>query len=74
MLILYSKPGCHLCERAHAVLEQSGVTFEERSIQENAELEALYGIDIPVLAKADGTVLLKGVFNESRVAAALLRV
>ena len=71
MLILYSRPGCHLCEIAHRVLERSGLVFEERSIAGDAQLEALYGLDVPVLATSDGRVLIKGVFNEARVAAAI---
>lgn len=69
MLILYSRPGCHLCEIAKERLERAGIAFVEQSIDGNPKLEDAYGWDIPVLTDATGRVLLKGVFNDSRIAA-----
>jgi len=59
-LILIGKPGCHLCDDARdlvgSVVAKLGgdaaaptITFEERSILDDAELSALYLEDIPVL-------------------------
>jgi Glutaredoxin-like domain (DUF836) len=72
MLILYSRPGCHLCEIAKQRLEQAEITFQEQNINGDAKLEDAYGWDIPVLTDESGRVLLKGVFNESRIAALVL--
>ncbi len=72
MLILYSRPGCHLCEIAKGRLERAGIAFQERNINDDAKLEEAYGWDIPVLTDESGRVLLKGVFNKSRIAALVL--
>ncbi len=58
-VILYSKPGCHLCEDARRVLEQvqkqQPFHLEEVNIQDDPTLLAEYGEQIPV-------VLLNGTF------------
>ena len=46
---LYYSEGCHLCERARAVLGESGAPFEEVDITGNAELEARYREWLPVV-------------------------
>ncbi|MEU8003365.1 glutaredoxin family protein [Catellatospora sp. NPDC049111] len=48
-LTLYTRPGCHLCEDAVAVLERIGEPFEEVDISGDRELEAEYGDRIPVI-------------------------
>ena len=49
---LYSRPGCHLCDDARAVIERVaddlGVGWEERSIDDDPELQRAYGEQIPV--------------------------
>ncbi|WP_019009507.1 glutaredoxin family protein [Deinococcus aquatilis] len=65
-LTLYSRPGCHLCEQAHAHLLALEYRFTEVDITGNPELEHLYGQDIPVLA-AGKRVLIKGVFSKGRL-------
>jgi hypothetical protein len=72
MLTLYSRPGCHLCEIAKQRLERAEIAFQERDINGDAALEDMYGWDIPVLTDESGRVLLKGVFNESRIATLVL--
>ena len=50
---LYTRPGCHLCDEAKAaiapLLSEVGATLREVSIDGDAELEARYGWDIPVI-------------------------
>ena len=52
---LYSKPGCHLCDDMKAVVRRvmqaapMPIALEEFDISRDAKLEALYGIEIPVL-------------------------
>ncbi len=49
---LYSKPGCHLCDDARAVIERVcadlGESYVELSILEDPELLRRYGEEIPV--------------------------
>jgi len=50
---IYSRPGCHLCDQARAVIEEFRGKFpmELRTInvETNADLETRYGMDIPVV-------------------------
>ena len=46
---LYSRPGCHLCDRARDVLKAAGIAFEEVDITTDPALEAEYGVLIPVV-------------------------
>jgi hypothetical protein len=52
-LTIYSRPGCHLCDEMKAVVKQVArtipLTLEETDISGDAALEALYGLEIPVL-------------------------
>lgn len=49
---LYSRPGCHLCEDARAVIErvcaELGEEYVEISIDDDPALRARYGEEIPV--------------------------
>ena len=49
---LYSRPGCHLCETARAVIEQVcadlGEEYVELSIDDDPELQSRFGEEIPV--------------------------
>ncbi|VFQ64938.1 unnamed protein product [Cuscuta campestris] len=62
-LIMYSKPGCCLCdglkEKIHAAisLSESAFDLEVRDITTNSQWEKAYQFEIPVLAKLrpDGT-------------------
>jgi len=61
-LIIYSRPGCHLCDVMKAVVERVGqtvaVSLEEIDISRDPELESRYGLEIPVLM-IDGTKVAK---------------
>jgi glutaredoxin len=46
---LYHAEGCHLCERARAVLEASGEPYDEVDITGVPELEAAYREWLPVV-------------------------
>lgn len=52
-VIIYSRPGCHLCEEAKKVIEASGYrgeyTLEEINIESDAELLRRYRYDVPVI-------------------------
>ncbi len=64
--MLYSRSGCHLCEDAEAALAALGVAFERLDISGDAELERLYGWDVPVLIRG-GAVIAKGVLSAARL-------
>jgi thiol-disulfide isomerase/thioredoxin len=55
VLTLYSRPGCHLCDEMKAVVQRAAhavdasITVEEIDISTDPELEARYGLEIPVL-------------------------
>ncbi len=49
---LYSKPGCHLCDDARAVIERVcadlGTSYDEVDINTSPDLVRQYGEEIPV--------------------------
>jgi glutaredoxin len=51
-VVLYSKPGCHLCDDARAVIaavcDELGESFDEVDITTSDELVRAYGEQIPV--------------------------
>lgn len=51
-VVLYSKPGCHLCDDARVTIEavcaELGVGFAEVDITSSPDLMAAYGEQIPV--------------------------
>ena len=53
-VIVYSRPGCHLCDEAKAEIEHAGCseqfTLEEINIESDPELLRKYKYDIPVIA------------------------
>ena len=52
-VIIYSRPGCHLCDEAKAVIQNAGCsehfTLEEINIESDDELLRKYKYDIPVV-------------------------
>lgn len=53
VVTLYTRPGCHLCEEAKALiapmLGEFGATLREVNIDEDAVLREQYGLDVPVI-------------------------
>jgi len=51
-VLLYSKPGCHLCDEARAVITavcaELGESYDEIDITTSADLQARFGEEIPV--------------------------
>ncbi|MGI8728717.1 MAG: glutaredoxin family protein [Solirubrobacteraceae bacterium] len=72
-LILYGRPGCHLCEDARAVLRRVGEPFSEVDIETDDELHAAYLVRIPVVA-LDGVELFEHFVEESALRGNLDRV
>jgi len=48
-LVLYSRPGCHLCDDARSALERVGHPFAEVDITTDDALHACYIERIPVV-------------------------
>ena len=52
-ITLYTRPGCHLCEEAKAVIQpilgEFGAALRELDINQDAALQQRYGTDIPVI-------------------------
>ena len=52
-VIVYSRPGCHLCDEAKQVIQTAGCddrfTLEEVNIESDCELLRKYQYDIPVV-------------------------
>jgi len=59
---LYTRDGCHLCERARQVLEKAGVDVSEVDIAGDSELESRYGNTIPVVV-IDGKERFRGIVD-----------
>ena len=57
-VIIYSRPGCHLCDEAKAAIQNAGCSdrfsLDEVNIESDDELLRKYKYDIPVIA-IDGT-------------------
>jgi glutaredoxin len=70
-LILYGRPGCHLCDDARAALERVGHPFEEVDIEADDALLARYMERIPVVA-LDGTELYDFFVDEADLRARLV--
>ncbi len=73
---LYTRPGCHLCDDARAVVAavctDLGESYDEVDITTSAELERRYGEEIPVTL-VDGAQHDYWRVDAARLAAALRR-
>jgi glutaredoxin len=71
---MYSRPGCHLCDQARAVIAAVGerlpFTFEEVDVSSDDALELEYGVRIPVVA-VDGRELFEIAVDPQELAAEL---
>ena len=54
-LILYVKPGCHLCDEARLAITHTGarIELEARDITRDPNLMSRYGLRIPLLQRPD---------------------
>ena len=52
-IVLVGRPGCHLCDTARDVVARvaadTGTAWDERSVDEDADLHARYAEQIPVV-------------------------
>ena len=72
-LTIYSRPGCHLCDEMKAIVHRVAdaakppVAVEEIDISTDPDLEARYGLEIPVLL-VDGKKAAKYRITEEALA------
>jgi glutaredoxin len=70
-VVLYSRPGCHLCDVAREAIlsqrERLGFEFDEVDIETDEELELEYGIRIPVV-DVDGEEAFEITVDAARLA------
>ena len=52
-VIIYTRPGCHLCDEAKAAINASGCrgefSLEEINVDDDEGLRGRYGYDVPVI-------------------------
>lgn len=68
---LYTRDGCHLCERAHELLMRHGIDVTLVDIDRDPELLARYNEWVPVVM-IDGQERFRGIVDE-RLLRRLLR-
>lgn len=69
-LILFQRDHCHLCDQALAVMaEARAPDFESVFIEDAAELEARYGLRVPVLRDDERDIELDWPFDAAAVRA-----
>jgi glutaredoxin len=67
---LFSRPGCHLCDDARAVLDAVGEPYDEVNIEDDDGLHRRYLERIPVVA-VDGDEAFEFFVEESALRARL---
>ncbi len=73
---IYSRPGCHLCDdmkdavRRIAQTSDERIAIEEIDVSGDSELEARYGVEVPVLL-VDGRKVAKYRITEDALRRAL---
>jgi hypothetical protein len=77
-LTMYSRPGCHLCDEMKTAVRRvagsltASITIEEIDISTDPDLEARYGLEIPVLL-VDGKKVAKYRVSDEDLARLLTR-
>lgn len=66
-VVLYTRDGCHLCEEAHQVLSEFGISPKVVDIDDDPDLHERFDTCVPVV-EIDGRVRFRG-----RVEPTLLR-
>ncbi len=61
-VILYTRPGCHLCDEAKTLLERHGLVPTVIDIDQDARLREAWDTCVPVV-EIDGKVRFRGRVN-----------
>jgi len=62
-VVLYTRDGCHLCDQAHQLLIQHGLTVKTVDIDQNSNLVDRYNECVPVVW-IDGRERFRGRINQ----------
>jgi glutaredoxin len=62
-IVVYTRPGCHLCDDACALLESYGLAPQKVNIDTDPALVARFGLTIPVVI-IDGRERFRGRIDE----------
>lgn len=72
-----TRPGCHLCDDAAAIVERTGrrlrVGVSTVNLDDNDDLIRLYSLRIPVVLGPDGSLLAEGIIDERELRRAIRR-
>ena len=66
VVVLFSREGCHLCERAEDLIESHFPECLVLNVDADEEASQLYGARVPVLV-IEGKAILEGNFVEAEV-------
>ncbi|HEY7865054.1 MAG TPA: glutaredoxin family protein [Psychromonas sp.] len=55
--LLYFTDGCHLCDDAQRLLQQTAVSYSKVDIIDDPQLVSLYGDSIPVIQSGNGNTI-----------------
>jgi glutaredoxin len=55
--LLYFTDGCHLCDDAQRLLQQTSVSYSKVDIIDDPQLVSLYGYSIPVIQSDNGNTI-----------------
>ena len=69
-IVLYSRRGCHLCERAEDMLASRTAKMSVVDVDSSADLAREFGTRVPVV-EVDGRVVIEGRFDEPELLARL---
>ncbi len=51
--VLYHTEGCHLCDTAQVLVDQTAINYQHIDICDNASLAERYGMSIPVFVQGE---------------------
>ncbi|ABI72501.1 glutaredoxin family protein [Shewanella frigidimarina] len=51
--VLYHTEGCHLCDIAQVLVDQTAINYQHIDICDNASLAERYGMSIPVFVQGE---------------------
>jgi len=64
--VLFSRPKCPLCDKARTVLQEASIPFDEIDVTGDSELEAEFGMFVPVV-EVDGATIFHAGMDESEL-------
>ena len=65
--VLYTRPGCHLCDQVYAMFQGMNVVCTAVDIEKEPALEQKYGLKIPVVYLPDTGGELFFPFNDDQL-------